>query len=486
MASTRAKKEANKLAGIREEEVIAPRGEDGKLSAKLRKLSSGGTGGRSNIERGEAWTSLLDSKPTRSKVNLELSATSESGSSPSEEELEEDEPPQAVRGLVEVDKLSMLIGNNLKCGKCNRKAVGMNFKSIGVHTIPSIVCSNCGFECFSEHTGTGFSPGKHAKQTDYATNVLYVMAGIASGDGGTEAEKLCGFLGLPNYLSMQRTTFSNVEKQLEDHYESVTKAAVEDSLKMEVRAATETIPDFGFDKWWEAVMNKTFLDQKDYPRISITFDGGWQKRSSGRRYDSLSGHAFPCGALCGNPIGIALKSKFCRICARFTALGVSPIPEHAKCTKNHTGSSISMEADSLLDMIHWLFYSYKIAVEKVITDDDSTMASRAQWSIPDWMKHNNIIEWPRVSTGNQGKTMRKKSTGVLDYPIPPPEFGANPAHRKKTLKKRLYAFNKKKRRKGSDLTKVISSVSRRTSPLWCISCQPWLILENGRRRGWQS
>ena len=41
------------------------------------------------------------------------------------------------------------------------------------------------------------------RNTYYALNSLYILSFIASGDGGTEAARLFGLLGLPNSTTMQ-------------------------------------------------------------------------------------------------------------------------------------------------------------------------------------------------------------------------------------------------------------------------------------------
>ena len=49
-------------------------------------------------------------------------------------------------------------------------------------------------------------------------------------------------------------------------------------------------------------------------KLTVTYDMGWQKRSSGRRYDSSSGHSFIIGARIKGIIGMVLYSKACRNC----------------------------------------------------------------------------------------------------------------------------------------------------------------------------
>lgn len=42
-----------------------------------------------------------------------------------------------------------------------------------------------------------------SRNTDYSANILFVLAFIHNGDGGTEAARLLGLLGLPNNTTMQ-------------------------------------------------------------------------------------------------------------------------------------------------------------------------------------------------------------------------------------------------------------------------------------------
>ena len=44
-------------------------------------------------------------------------------------------------------------------------------------------------------------------------------------------------------------------------------------------------------------------------KLMVTYDIGWQKRSSGRRYDSFSCHAFGIGWRSKGIIGMVLYSK---------------------------------------------------------------------------------------------------------------------------------------------------------------------------------
>ena len=49
--------------------------------------------------------------------------------------------------------------------------------------------------------------------------------------------------------------------------------------------------------------------------LTISYDMGWNKRSSGHRYDSLSGHAFAIGEYTRRIIDCVVFSKKCNVCS---------------------------------------------------------------------------------------------------------------------------------------------------------------------------
>jgi hypothetical protein len=128
-------------------------------------------------------------------------------------------------------------------------------------------------------------------------------------------------------------------------------------------------------------------------------DMGWNKRSSGRRYDSNSGSAFLVGILTHKPISRCLRSKFCRTCSYHMKRN-KQAPDH-ECKANHTGSSGSMEADALIKMTEDLFDIKLTSLQTVITDDDSKMKAICRWSNEDWLRHfgKNIASKPDLIIG---------------------------------------------------------------------------------------
>ena len=62
-----------------------------------------------------------------------------------------------------------------------------------------------------------------------------------------------------------------------------------------------------------------------------------------------------------------------------------------------------------------------------------------KWTNESWMIANKTNKPPRTKPNKKGKTEVRPNHGKLHYPYPEPSFLADPAHRKKTLKKYLHA-----------------------------------------------
>ena len=84
-------------------------------------------------------------------------------------------------------------------------------------------------------------------------------------------------------------------------------------------------------------------------KLTVTHDMGWQKRSSGRRYESSSGHAFVIGGRRKGVIRMVLYSKACR--KSDAAENIGEEAEEHECPKNFEVSSKSMEASAILNMV---------------------------------------------------------------------------------------------------------------------------------------
>ena len=71
--------------------------------------------------------------------------------------------------------------------------------------------------------------------------------------------------------------------------------------------------DLGYKLKYEDVFekNRNLHDYLPIVGINIGYDMGWQKRSGGTKYDSVSGHCFYIGLENNNIVGYVVLSKHC-------------------------------------------------------------------------------------------------------------------------------------------------------------------------------
>ena len=289
------------------------------------------------------------------------------------------------------------------------------------------------------------------RSTDYALNIEYVLAFLASGDGGKEAERVLGFLGLPNATTMEKRSFPIIESRLTPVIKTLNEEILRENLVASVRQyyGNRQYNDRSlFDQWLE----NADIPIEQWPLLTCSADMGWQKRSSGRRYDSLSGHSFLVEASSRKPVAFTLRSKFCSICSRHNNDTGTPVRAHT-CTINHEGSSGSMEPLAILDMVVSLYDKHRVLVKTIITDDDSSIKAKLKWSNDDWQLNNNTNSPPKIINRN-GREVTRPNHGESPRYIAEPSFLADPNHRKKTLKGELYRTLGKRVDARHGLTKV--------------------------------
>ena len=105
-------------------------------------------------------------------------------------------------------------------------------------------------------------------------------------------------------------------------------------------------------------------DEKEYEQykqgnlrvgITVSFDTGWNKRSSSNRYDSLSGHALMIGCISKKTVETIVSSKVCRVCNLAEENGEES-PDYV-CPKNYDGISKVMETDAAHHLYKRLYNS---------------------------------------------------------------------------------------------------------------------------------
>ena len=116
------------------------------------------------------------------------------------------------------------------------------------------------------------------------------------------------------------------------------------------------------------------MTPKNKINLTVAYDMGWQRRSTGRRYNSLSG----VGALVGNQtnkiISYGVRQKDCRTCTFYKHKHIQ-IPEH-ECHANFEGSSRAMEADLAAESVTDIERNSSVQIQDIIINDDSTTFAR--------------------------------------------------------------------------------------------------------------
>lgn len=152
------------------------------------------------------------------------------------------------------------------------------------------------------------------RNSDYAVNVAYVLSFLASGDGGTEAARLSGLMGLPNAMHMQSRSFASIENQIAPKLQQLADNIILMNLEKEVTLVLGNTRDEDnkklFDLW-----KVRELPRDKWPVLEgCGADMGWQQRGSGQKHNSKLGHAFFIGPNTRSLISKTLCSKHCGFC----------------------------------------------------------------------------------------------------------------------------------------------------------------------------
>ena len=158
------------------------------------------------------------------------------------------------------------------------------------------------------------------------------MGTLASGIGSINMSQLLSFLDIKNTKSLSKRFMGNMESSIRVDLRKVATDSILLVIEEEVRL---TINDEeNFQEFKRNVKNK----KQGIPiTITIHFDMGWSKRSSGNRYDSLSGHALAIVVLTKSFLVVIVSGKLYRLCSLVESDNQEP-PNHC-CTKNYDGSS---------------------------------------------------------------------------------------------------------------------------------------------------
>ena len=347
--------------------------------------------------------------------------------------------------ILHWDSLQTLITTNTVC-KCCGTDVSFKELTTGISTQVILTCKNprCGMNESNKVKKTNYK--KHKFRIDsaesFAVNCQFVLSLLQSGCGSVEASTFITFMDLPNAPSFQRKTFARIQDAMRPEIKKIT------DFCMETARDEEILKTIGENKYEE--FKKNTLQPTQIP-LTVMYDMGWNKRSSGNKYDSISGHGFLVGGNSKKVLNYRCMSKRCRKCANAKLTKQEPPPH--ECPKNHLGSSKSMETEAIWLMVQESYYNHGFTCSVIVTDDNSTMKSNLKHSWKEKVEKGIMkqSEWPRTK-----RNVAKKDTGRLPLDVPEPSFLADFNHRVKTVGKTVYGLAALSKRE-SEVSKEIAA-----------------------------
>ena len=268
------------------------------------------------------------------------------------------------------------------------------------------------------------------KYIDEDTNLLVVISAYLNGSGATEVRRLAAALNLKNYQSC-RNMFNKASKYyvgniiIQEARDVVKECLFEEIKKSFFEKNLEsTEEDWNLYRAQMFNHNRAHTDsivtnhhERTFSPVDlvVSADMGWQKRSSGRKYDSPSGHMFLIGSSTNKIIEYDLKCVSCTIC--LSAKKNNKVPKPHNCFKNFDGHAKAMEAVSAAELVSRISKDCNglARVATMISDDDSSMRSHCS--------HN----------------------GGLPTNVHEPIFLADPSHRCKVIGKPLFKLASQKK-----------------------------------------
>lgn len=115
----------------------------------------------------------------------------------------------------------------------------------------------------------------------------------------------CKFLDLPHSHTFKKKSFRCLQLAICSTVKPLSDEA------MQIARDEEIIGSLGKQKF-DAYKNN-LLTPKEVP-LTVSYDMGWNKRSSGNKYDSISGHDFIMGGFTKKVLNHRCLSKCCSLC----------------------------------------------------------------------------------------------------------------------------------------------------------------------------
>ncbi|VDI35832.1 Hypothetical predicted protein [Mytilus galloprovincialis] len=264
-------------------------------------------------------------------------------------------PLNHCRYVVELDYIVQQLKQCSKCEEPLHLQNSLGVKPYGVAGILYVQCSECGDVAKIRLGKTHYANKNKRGVGRFDVNTKLAAGMIHAGIGETQ---------LNNLLAAMNVHYP--------HHKSLKSRENEVGDIMEYQAnASER--KFLLD---EAFQSMTIdAEGNEQAGINASTDTCWQKKGSGRAYNSLSGVASLIGEKTGKIVHHTLRIAGCRICRNAQKKGGPPLPHN--CKKNWSGTAKGMEPDMVVQLVKDV-HEQDININELAGDDDSVGFDRVK------------------------------------------------------------------------------------------------------------
>ena len=204
------------------------------------------------------------------------------------EKQEEEHCSDTSHLLVHVNQIKSIA--NDKCKDCYKKGKNIisdkkvSFDTYGLSSAVHLTCLECGEEStaapkLSSFAGKDYTgqPSQRRNNSWYESNLRFVIATLAIGNGGSDLCDFLAFADLPQATSFGSRSFNRIECLVGETIRAVAEQSMIEAWEEETRRTLEAQGKC-FQKW-----KKTIHYRRMIVKLTVSFDMGWQKRSSGNK-----------------------------------------------------------------------------------------------------------------------------------------------------------------------------------------------------------
>jgi hypothetical protein len=331
-----------------------------------------------------------------------------------------------------LSKLIQFLDASFKCRKCSQSTKKkFSIERYGIAMSMYYTCMECGLStcCRAdlsselEEVWSKKSPREKFKNTtkegvkvngsDFCLNRKLYLATQVCGGGLTEGKLIAGVLGF--HTNALRGRWRDIATFIGLMIIELGQEVLDTNMDIEMQCSK-----------WNAIL-EMFM-------IAACGDCRWDKRSSGRTYNSISGCSVLIG--CENQLclGIEPMSNTCTKCAKDVAHDPDTCPKNVDCT------SKAMESIGSSKIVHRIFNNYDAYVYEYVGNDDSSTKKVLRHSWADEKAARIIDDVPRNKNGT-----KKPDNGLLPIEHPSIIWLADKGHRVRQFATKLYKLAAKKK-----------------------------------------